>query len=52
MKVGLGVVALTAVEGRKTEAGSADDPFPWLSVMSEVGVRRPMQADVVMVAGH
>ncbi len=52
MKMGPSVVALTAVEGRMTQSGLVDGPSPWLSVMSEGGVLKPMRADVVMVAGH
>ena len=52
IKGALGVVALTAVEGRKTQGGLVDDPSPWLSVMSEAEGPKPMRADVVMVAGH
>lgn len=52
MKVGPSVVALMVVEGRMTQSGLVDGPSPWLSVMSEEGVLKPMRVDVVMVAGH
>jgi len=48
----LGVVALTAVEGRKTQAGLESDPSPWLSEMLEAQEPKLMRADAVMVVGH
>src|SRR6267142_3927645 len=52
IKGGLGVVALTAVGGRKTQAGLVGHLSPWLSVILEAEGPKPMRADVVMVAGH